>query len=86
KSSLNVSLAPNPVNSGGTMELLTDFPEEELETMHLSIHNLNGGLIQQMKSNRKNTSINLPYNLQIGVYILKIETKNIHKSLKFIVK
>ncbi|SKB77215.1 HYR domain-containing protein [Salegentibacter holothuriorum] len=86
KSSLNVALAPNPVNSGGTMELLTDFPEEELETMHLSIHNLNGSLIQQMKSNRKNTSITLPYNLQIGVYILKIETKNIQKSLKFIVK
>uniref|UniRef100_UPI0025941D8F T9SS type A sorting domain-containing protein n=1 Tax=uncultured Salegentibacter sp. TaxID=259320 RepID=UPI0025941D8F len=86
KSSLNVSLAPNPVNSGGTMELLTDFPEEELETMHLSIHNLNGGLIQQMKSNSKSTNITLPYNLEIGVYILKIKTKSIYKSLKFIVK
>ncbi|MBI6117932.1 T9SS type A sorting domain-containing protein, partial [Salegentibacter maritimus] len=86
KSSLNVSLAPNPVNSGGTMELLTDFPEEELETMHLSIHTLNGGLIQQMKSNSKSTNITLPYNLEIGVYILKIETKSIYKSLKFIVK
>ena len=86
RSSLNVALAPNPVNSGGTMELLADFPKDELETMNLSIHNLNGMLIKQMKSNSKSTSITLPYNLEMGVYILKIETKNIRKSLKFIIK
>jgi hypothetical protein len=86
RSSLNVALAPNPVNSGGTMELFADFPKDELETMNLSIHNLNGMLIKQMKSNSKSTSITLPYNLEMGVYILKIETKNIRKSLKFIIK
>ncbi|GGW77136.1 hypothetical protein GCM10008086_00550 [Salegentibacter mishustinae] len=86
RSSLNVALAPNPVNSGGTMELLADFPKDELETMNLSIHNLNGMLIKQMKSNNKSTSIALPYNLEMGVYILKIETKNIRRSLKFIIK
>jgi len=43
-------------------------------------------LIKQMKSNNKSTNITLPYNLEMGVYILKIETKNIHKSLKFIIK
>ncbi|TDN82737.1 putative secreted protein (Por secretion system target), partial [Salegentibacter sp. 24] len=86
RSSLNVSLAPNPVSSGGTMELLADFPKEELETMQLSIHNLNGMLLRQMKSNRKVTSISLPYNLQMGVYILKIETENISRSLKFIIR
>ncbi|PNW22154.1 HYR domain-containing protein [Salegentibacter mishustinae] len=86
RSSLNVALAPNPVSSGGTMELLADFPKDELESMNLSIHNLNGMLIKQMKSNNKSTSIALPYNLEMGVYILKIETKNIRKSLKFIIK
>ncbi|HKL35092.1 MAG TPA: T9SS type A sorting domain-containing protein, partial [Salegentibacter sp.] len=86
RSSLNVALAPNPVSSGGTMELFADFPKDELETMNLSIHNLNGMLIKQMKSNSKITSIALPYNLEMGVYILKIETKNIRKSLKFIIK
>ena len=86
RSSLNVALAPNPVSSGGTMELLADFPKDELESMNLSIHNLNGMLIKQMKSNNKSTNITLPYNLEMGVYILKIETKNIHKSLKFIIK
>jgi len=86
RSSLNVALAPNPVSSGGTMELFADFPKNELESMNLSIHNLNGMLIKQMKSNSKSTSIALPYNLEMGVYILKIETKNIRKSLKFIIK
>ncbi|WP_037317927.1 nidogen-like domain-containing protein [Salegentibacter sp. Hel_I_6] len=86
RSSLNISLAPNPVSSGGTMELLADFPKNELETMHLSIHNLNGMLIKKMKSNNKITSITLPYNLQMGVYILKIRTENIDSSVKFIIK
>jgi len=86
RSSLNVALAPNPVSSGGTMELLADFPKEELETMQLSIHNLNGILLKQIKSNGKNTSITLPYNLQMGVYILKVKTQNISRSLKFIIK
>ncbi|WP_286761836.1 T9SS type A sorting domain-containing protein, partial [Salegentibacter sp. UBA1130] len=86
RSSFNVSLAPNPVSSGGTMELLADFPKEELETMQLSIHNLNGMLLKQMNSNRKITNITLPYNLQMGVYILKIETENISRSIKFIIK
>ncbi|WP_157822130.1 T9SS type A sorting domain-containing protein, partial [Salegentibacter salinarum] len=86
RSSLNVSLAPNPVSSGGTMELLADFPKEELETMQLSIHNLNGMLIKEMKSNRKITSITLPYTLQMGVYVLKIRTENINRSVKFIIR
>ncbi|MGM0934062.1 MAG: MBG domain-containing protein [Bacteroidota bacterium] len=86
RSSLNVSLAPNPVSSGGTMELLADFPKEELETMQLSIHNLNGLLIKEMKSNRKITSITLPYTLQMGVYVLKIRTVNINRSVKFIIR
>ena len=86
RSSFTIKLAPNPVVSGGTMELLTDFPKEELTTMDLSIYNLNGRLIKQLKSKSKTTSISLPYNLEVGVYILKIETKNIHKSIRFIVK
>ncbi|WP_157822096.1 MBG domain-containing protein, partial [Salegentibacter salinarum] len=86
RSSFNISLAPNPVSSGGTMELLADFPKDELETMQLSIHNLNGTLIKHLKSNRKITSITLPYTLQMGVYVLKIRTENFNKSVKFIIK
>ncbi|SHJ80510.1 Por secretion system C-terminal sorting domain-containing protein, partial [Arenibacter nanhaiticus] len=86
KGSLSLSLAPNPVKAGETMELFTDFPKSELETMQLSIHNLNGMLIKEMKSTSKRTNINLPYNLQMGIYILKVRTKSMSRTLKFIIK
>ncbi|WP_140157776.1 T9SS type A sorting domain-containing protein, partial [Arenibacter amylolyticus] len=86
KETLNVSLAPNPVNSGGTMEFVADFPDKELESMQLSIYNLNGMLIKEIKPNSKRTNINLPYNLQMGVYILKVRSMNINRTLKFIIK
>ncbi|TDN83870.1 hypothetical protein DET49_12070 [Salegentibacter sp. 24] len=86
RSSFQVTLAPNPVRSGGTMELFVDFPKEELETMEISIHNLNGVLLKTLKSKSEFTNISLPNNLQIGIYLLRIDTQNIHKTLKFIVK
>ncbi|MDT0642798.1 MBG domain-containing protein [Zunongwangia sp. F363] len=86
RSSYNVVLSPNPVNAGASLELLADFPKEELATMQLSIHNLNGALIERMSSNKKITTIELPYNVQAGVYILSIKTNKRSKSLKFIVR
>ncbi|MDT0642193.1 MBG domain-containing protein [Zunongwangia sp. F363] len=86
RSSYNVVLSPNPVNAGESLELFADFPKEELATMQLSIHNLNGALIKRMSSNKKITTIELPYNVQVGVYILSIQTSKRSKSLKFIVR
>ncbi len=86
RSSFNVMLSPNPVNAGESLELFADFPKEELATMQLSIHNLNGALLKRMSSNRKTTTIELPYNIQVGVYILSIKTSKRNKSLKFIVR
>ncbi|MBE7641096.1 T9SS type A sorting domain-containing protein [Salegentibacter sp. BLCTC] len=86
RSSYNITLTPNPVRSGGAMELFVDFPKEELKTMELSIHNLNGVFLKNLKANSKTTRISIPYNLQIGVYLLRIKTRNINKTLKFIVK
>ncbi len=86
RSSYRVLLARNPVNSGDHLELFADFPKEELETMQLSIHTLNGTLLKRMKSNRKTTSIELPLNMESGVYILNCKTSAHSKSLKFIVR
>ena len=86
RSSYRVLLARNPVNSGDHLELFADFPKEELETMQLSIHTLNGTLLKRMKSNSKTTSIELPLNMESGVYILNCKTSAHSKSLKFIVR
>ncbi|GHA45737.1 hypothetical protein GCM10007103_28560 [Salinimicrobium marinum] len=85
KNSYRVVLARNPINSGEPLELLADFPEEELETMQISIHNLNGTILKQLRSNSKATTIELPFNLPSGVYILNCTTNSNSKSLKFIV-
>ena len=86
RSSYQVILARNPVSSGEQLELFADFPQEELETMQLSIYDLNGSLLKKMSSKRKITPIELPYNVQMGVYILSIQTRKRSKSLKFIVR
>ncbi len=83
--SSTVKLARNPIRLGERLELLADFPQEELETMQLSIHDLNGILIKTIRSNSKTTRIELPFNIQSGVYILNCRTKTHSKSLKFIV-
>lgn len=85
-SSFRVSLTPNPVRAGESMELFADFPQEELEHMELSIHNLNGGFLQKIESKVKFTSLSVPGNLQAGVYLLRVQTPNISRTLKFIVK
>jgi len=73
------------VRSGERMELFADFPQEELESMELSIHNLNGGFVQKIHSREKFTSVSVPGNLQAGVYLLMIQTNNISRIVKFIV-
>ncbi|MGA9326902.1 MAG: T9SS type A sorting domain-containing protein, partial [Salegentibacter sp.] len=86
RSSYQVILARNPVSSGEQLELFADFPQEELETMQLSIYDLNGVQLKRMRSNRKTTPIELPFNIQSGVYILNCQTNAHSKSLKFIVR
>ncbi|MGB8704549.1 MAG: T9SS type A sorting domain-containing protein, partial [Gillisia sp.] len=86
RSSFKVILTPNPVHAGESMALFADFPKEELATMQLSIHNLNGVLLKRISSNRKITNIELPYDIQAGIYILNIKTSTHSKSLRFIVR
>ncbi|MDT0691137.1 T9SS type A sorting domain-containing protein, partial [Salegentibacter sp. F188] len=86
RSSYKVVLTPNPVNAGESLELFADYPKEELKTMVLAIHTLNGGLVKRLSSNKKITTIELPVNMQAGVYILSIRTSKRNKSVKFIVR
>ncbi|MDT0686963.1 T9SS type A sorting domain-containing protein, partial [Autumnicola psychrophila] len=86
RSSYKVVLTPNPVNAGESLELFADYPKQELETMELAIHTLNGGLVKRLSSNRKITTIDLPVNMQAGVYILSIRTSKRNNSVKFIVR
>ncbi|WP_189605718.1 MBG domain-containing protein, partial [Salinimicrobium marinum] len=86
KSSYQVFLTPNPVDAGGQLKLHADFPEEELESMEISLHTLNGNVLEQIKSSNKITTIQISSRMQAGVYILICKTKTRTKSLKFIVK
>ena len=85
RDSYTVVLAHNPIKLGEQLELFADFPKEELQTMQLSIHDLNGVLLKRIRSNSKSTTIELPFNIRSGVYILDCKTKTHSKSLKFIV-
>jgi len=80
-----VKLVPNPVSSGGAVELHTDFPREELKDMKISIFSMSGQLVKEIKSNKEITPIEIG-GMNPGVYILHVNTGKHTKSLKLLVK
>jgi len=80
-----VRLIPNPVSSGGTVELYVGFPREELKGMKISIYSMSGQLVKEIKSNKEITPIETG-GMNPGVYILHVNTGKHTQSLKLLVK
>ncbi|SMC34436.1 T9SS type A sorting domain-containing protein [Moheibacter sediminis] len=78
----NIKLYPNPVSKGSNI-YLTGLNVRESK---IQIYSMTGALILEINSNQKETSIQIPFNLSTGVYILKYENEKQTKSVKFIVK
>ena len=79
-------LAPSPIRAGYETEFYADFSEEELKGMKISIANLNGKIIKQLKTSARITKILIPANAQQGVYILTYETNIRVESIKFFIQ
>ncbi|MEN2401101.1 T9SS type A sorting domain-containing protein [Flavobacterium sp. MC2016-06] len=86
QNTLKAQLYPNPVAIGKTVTVETDFPQEELENMQISLYSVSGQLIKTVPSSKVKTEIQLPEATQGNVYLVVIETANIKKTLKVIVK
>lgn len=85
KSSYSVKLVPNPVYSGNTLQVINDFPTEELKDIKISIYDLMGRIILEKTSNQNNTEIIVPLGLPSSVYILRFDTGSTVKNIKFLV-
>lgn len=84
--SLQAKLYPNPIQVGKVITVEADFPQQELDQMQISLYSVSGQLIQTVKSSSPLTEIQLPQTNGSGIIMVVLETPNIKKSFKVIVK
>ena len=85
KTSGKIYLAPNPVQATGSATLFADFDKEELKDMKVSILSIGGTLIDTFYTSTSRSTIQMPVNIQAGVYLLVCETSKQTQSIQFIV-
>ncbi|MFH6995523.1 T9SS type A sorting domain-containing protein [Flavobacterium sp. FlaQc-48] len=79
-------LYPNPIETGKVITVEADFPEEELQNMQISLYSATGQLIKVVQSSSVKTEIQLPPTAESSMYLVVLETPNVKKSFKVIVK
>ncbi len=84
--SFNARLFPNPAVVGSSVTIEADFPVEELRKMTISIYSITGQLVTSVASSTATTVVQLPAGIEAATYIVLLETPNIWKSFKVIVK
>ncbi|MNX76332.1 hypothetical protein D3C86_1078380 [compost metagenome] len=86
QNSLQAKLYPNPIEAGKVITIEADFPEEELQNMQITLFSVSGKLIKTVQSSTSKTEIQLPEITESNMYLVVLETGNIKKSFKVIVK
>ncbi|QSW88743.1 T9SS type A sorting domain-containing protein [Flavobacterium endoglycinae] len=86
KNSLQAKLYPNPIETGKAITIEADFPTEELEKMQISLFSVSGQLVKTVQSSSAKTEIQLPETAAGNTLLVVLETPNIKKSFKVIVK
>ncbi|MCC9019725.1 hypothetical protein [Flavobacterium lipolyticum] len=84
--SLEVKLYPNPVETGKMLTVDADLPEGDLENMQISLYSVTGKLLTTMKSSTAQTQVQLPPSTESNMVLVVIESGNIKKSFKVLVK
>jgi hypothetical protein len=79
-------LYPNPAIAGRSITVETDFPQQELEQMRISVYSLTGSLVTTLRSSSRVTEVQLPATIEDATYLVLLETPNIKKTLKVIVR
>ncbi|SEO67791.1 Por secretion system C-terminal sorting domain-containing protein [Flavobacterium sp. CF108] len=77
---------PNPIEIGKVVTVEADFPEEELAKMQISLYTVTGQLVKTVQSSTAKTEIQLPQTTESNMYMVVLETPNIKKTFKVIVK
>ncbi|ABQ07059.1 PKD domain containing protein [Flavobacterium johnsoniae UW101] len=84
--SLQAKLYPNPIQTGKAITVEADFPQEELNNMQISLYSVSGQLIKTVQSSSALTEIQLPQTIESNILMVVLETPNVKKSFKVIVK
>ncbi len=85
-SKLEARLYPNPIETGKKITVEANFPTEELEKMQISLYSVSGQLVKTVQSQSVITEIQLPETATGNMFLVVLETPNVKKSFKVIVK
>lgn len=80
----NIEVYPNPINSGE--KLFINFPETKTEDLTVTINDLTGKFICTVDYNFQSNSINIPTEIESGVYLIKVSETNLSSSKKIIIE
>ncbi|MDW8850808.1 T9SS type A sorting domain-containing protein [Flavobacterium sp. MMLR14_040] len=86
QNSLQTKLYPNPIEVGKVLTVEADFPAEDLANMQISLYSVSGKLVKTVQSSSVITEIQLPATTESNMYLVVLESANIKKSFKVIVK
>ncbi|OXB00905.1 hypothetical protein B0A72_19260 [Flavobacterium pectinovorum] len=86
QNSLQAKLYPNPIEVGKVLTVEADFPAEDLANMQISLYSVSGKLVKTVQSSSVITEIQLPATTESNMYLVVLESANIKKSFKVIVK
>lgn len=84
--SFQAKLYPNPIQTGKTITVEADYPQEELDQMQISLYSVTGQLIKTVQSSSVLTEIQLPQTTESNIIMVVLEAPNVKKSFKVIVK
>jgi hypothetical protein len=84
--SFQAKLYPNPIQTGKTITVEADYPQEELDQMQISLYSVTGQLIKTVQSSSVLTEIQLPQSTESNILMVVLESPNVKKSFKVIVK
>ncbi|MBD3583557.1 HYR-like domain-containing protein, partial [Flavobacterium selenitireducens] len=80
----SMSVFPNPSRWGQQINVVVDFPSEEIQDMQIEVFDLTGRKVYGMASSERKTALQLPGSVQAATYIVKCTTSRRQKTFKII--
>ncbi|WP_163709377.1 HYR-like domain-containing protein [Mangrovibacterium lignilyticum] len=82
----NMTVSPNPITAGSTIDVQTTYPAEMLTDVTIMISTLYGNPVLQQMTTTNDTRINLPASLTPGTYVVTSKAAGVILSSKIIVQ
>ncbi|MGB5943846.1 MAG: T9SS type A sorting domain-containing protein [Leeuwenhoekiella sp.] len=86
-SSFSASIFPNPNVSGNMLQIdVTDYQVSAESSLNVKLFSVHGSLVSEWDTDTQNTTVQLPQNLDSGVYVISCKAGNQIRNFKLIIE